>query len=89
MWRLSSELQQSMRDRMCELRPGGKTAASGGGCGDSVVGGGGGGDLGVTGGCGGGIGTAVSSDAAAVAEAAAAEAIAADERARVAVSVVS
>ncbi|CAM9760576.1 unnamed protein product [Ectocarpus fasciculatus] len=25
-WRLSSELQQSMRDRMCELRPGGEMA---------------------------------------------------------------
>ncbi|CAM9937562.1 unnamed protein product [Ectocarpus sp. 6 AP-2014] len=25
-WRLSSELHQSMRDRMCELRPGGETA---------------------------------------------------------------
>ncbi|CBJ30084.1 conserved unknown protein [Ectocarpus siliculosus] len=28
-WRLSSELHESMRDRMCELRPGGETAGGG------------------------------------------------------------
>lgn len=28
-WQLSSELQQSMHDRMCELRPGGDTAGGG------------------------------------------------------------
>lgn len=43
-WRLSSELQQSMRDRMCELRPGGETTGgsssrgtSDGGCGGSTL----------------------------------------------------
>lgn len=30
-WRLSSELQQSMHDRMCELRPEGATTGSSGG----------------------------------------------------------
>lgn len=39
-WRLSSELQQSMQDRMCELRPAGATTRSGGigTTGDSVGG---------------------------------------------------
>lgn len=77
-WRLSSELQQSMRDRMCELRPGGETPVSG------VGGVGGGSSLGATGDRGRDIGTAVPSGTATTE----AETAAADIGAGIAVSLV-